>query len=1058
MDKILEALVCSNHTIPVKKAIVKKVVEAAEKEVSPEQCKALYTLTARLILLGDDAFQKQVGFQVLEAYARYHRDEFQRFFTKDFVLGLLQQGYERLDCKDHTIIDYIHGGLRLLISCPSVLEIFAVLQVELLRMVCERPNPALCARISTLLSDFVQCIPREKAAVLFCQQLVRTISYFHCPASQERELREYVGQVTKVSTLLQNIWKAEPATLLPSLQEHIPLQMITVLIKSLTTDQNVKDASMTKALCRMIDWLSWPLAQHIDTWAIALLKGLAAVQKFTILIDVTLLKIELVFNRLWYPIVRQGALVVLSHMLLSFQHSPEAFHLIVPHVVHLVQTLRTDGLSTSKAFLLQFTELIHCMMYQYSGFPELYDNILEAIKDLMKPSEDKIMVVLKQSAWTSNSFATGVLRHAGKSETGKTGLPPPPLCLSFRRHVLSLHLSGTNMLMKKLQLLFAFLAHTQRAAYAPRNFFEASRPTWFNAGSQQDCSEYLRFLLDRLHEEEKTLQILQSAKPLSGPLTLTASEASAAQPPQGGAKEPRFPAEEPQPLEDGRTLVERMFGGRVSTGIRCTQCNSISRKEEPFTDLSLAFCPSSTSSSSQRTTSSAADRPSEDTKGLCQGSVNGGSEAPELQGPAKSPVVVLASGGGGNGHSAPPATNEPPLTVPDLVNYFLAPEILDEENAYFCDTCGALRRAERTMAVVAAPEYLILTLLRFSYDTTCHVRRKILDNVTMPPLMTLPVHAAPPPPAPSPPRPPAPCSSSPSASTLCVVTAPPPLLQVDSPESSENLAKKLKPSQKEEDEEDEEVEVVDEEEEEDGEEQEGSGRTGGDAEQMEGDERTVTLVPYVLSSVVMHSGLSSESGHYYSYGRGLNGAHGRHHLLSGQSALEKPVSDALARPRPPQAEAWPCSGGDGGGGGQKDWMLFNDSRVSFTSFQSVQNVTDRFPKDTAYVLVYRKQEAGGGPGATGRGGGAGGALANGVISPSAEPPLQKELLDAITKDNKLYLQEQELNARAQALQASSSSCSFRHNGSDDNDPPGSCGPSGGGGGGGGFNTVSRLVF
>lgn len=45
---------------------------------------------------------------------------------------------------------------------------------------------------------------------------------------------------------------------------------------------------------RMIDWLSWPLAQHVETWVIALLKGLAAVQKFTILIDVTLLKIELV--------------------------------------------------------------------------------------------------------------------------------------------------------------------------------------------------------------------------------------------------------------------------------------------------------------------------------------------------------------------------------------------------------------------------------------------------------------------------------------------------------------------------------------------------------------------------------------------------------------------------------------------------------------------------------------------------------------------------------------------------------------------------------------------
>lgn len=219
MDKILEALVGSTHSVPVKKAIVKKVVEAAEKEVTVEQCQALYSLTTRLILLGEDTFQRQVGFQVLEAYARYHRADFERFFSREFVLGLLQQGYGTLDRKDPAIVDYIHSCLRLLISCPSVLDIFSVLQVEVLRVVCERPEPVLCARLAGMLSDFVQCIPRDKAAVLFCQQLVRTIAYFHCAASQERELREYVTQVTKVSTLLQNIWKAEPTTLLPSLQE-----------------------------------------------------------------------------------------------------------------------------------------------------------------------------------------------------------------------------------------------------------------------------------------------------------------------------------------------------------------------------------------------------------------------------------------------------------------------------------------------------------------------------------------------------------------------------------------------------------------------------------------------------------------------------------------------------------------------------------------------------------------------------------------------------------------------------------------------------------------------
>uniref|UniRef100_A0A8C9XW49 Ubiquitin specific peptidase 38 n=1 Tax=Sander lucioperca TaxID=283035 RepID=A0A8C9XW49_SANLU len=1003
MDKILEGLVSSDHSVPVKRAIVKKVVEAAEKAVTEEQCQALFTLTTRLILLGEDAFQRQIGFQVLEAYARYHRPEFEHFFSKDFVLSLLQQGYGPLDRKDPAIIDYIHCCLRLLISCPSVLETFSVIQVEVLRMVCERPEPALCAHLSTLLSDFVQCIPRDKSGVLFCQQLVRTISYFHCFVSQERELREYVGQVTKVSTLLQNIWKADPATLLPSLQEvfaiisstdpsfdpsislaslvqHIPVQMITVLIKSLTTDHNVKDASMTKALCRMIDWLSWPLAQHVDTWVIALLKGLAAVQKFTILIDVTLLKIELV----------------------------------VPHVVHLVQSLRTDGLHTSKAFLLQFTELIHCMMYQYSGFPDLYDHILEAIKDLPKPGEDKIKLVLNQSAWTSqsNSFASGPLRQVGKSETGKTGLVNLGntcfmnsiiqtlfMATDFRRHVLSLHINGSNTLMKKLQLLFAFLAHTQRAAYAPKNFLEASRPPWFNAGSQQDCSEYLRFLLDRLHEEEKTLQVLESVKPkVPPPVDSSSKDPTGQTSPENGEESYLTPAEN-KPENDGRTLTERMFGGKLITGIRCMQCNCISEKAEPFTDLSLAFCPSATSQGSSQP-----EGPSEEPKVLCQGSVNGGSEVPE-PGLAKAPAS--------NVHFVP-VTNEPPLSVPDLVNYFLAPEILDEENAYFCEKCSSLQRAERTMKVVSAPEYLILTLLRFSYDAKCHVRRKILDNVTIPPLMRLPVHV-------------------PSMPTQCSSTTSSPL-QVDSPESSENLAKKLKPSQK--DEEEEEEERID------------------GSEQINGREMAVHSVPYVLSSVVMHSGMSSESGHYYSYGRNINGADGTQHpanhfalkddLGNGQAECSLSTCSALSIP-PEQGDTQPNSGQEA-----RDWLLFNDSRVTFTCFQSVQNITNRFPKDTAYVLMYRKQEL---PGQNINGG----LMANGMRL-STEPPLQKELLDAIIKDNKLYLQEQELNARTQALQAPSSSCSFRPNGSDDNNPPGSCGPSGGGGGGGGFNTISRLVF
>uniref|UniRef100_A0A9L0RDS2 Ubiquitin carboxyl-terminal hydrolase n=1 Tax=Equus caballus TaxID=9796 RepID=A0A9L0RDS2_HORSE len=988
MDKILEGLVSSSHPLSLKRMIVRKVVESAEHWLDKAQCEAMFDLTTRLILEGQDPFQRQVGHQVLEAYARYHRPEFESFFNKTFVLGLLQQGYHSLDRKDVAILDYIHNGLKLIMSCPSVLDLFSLLQVEVLRMVCERPEPQLCARLSDLLTDFVQCIPKGKLSITFCQQLVRTIGHFQCVSTQEKELREYVSQVTKVSNLLQNIWKAEHSTLLPSLQEvfasisstdasfepsvalaslvqHIPLQMITVLIRSLTTDPNVKDASMTQALCRMIDWLSWPLAQHVDTWVIALLKGLAAVQKFTILIDVTLLKIELVFNRLWFPLVRPGALAVLSHMLLSFQHSPEAFHLIVPHVVNLVHSFKSDGLPSSTAFLVQLTELIHCMMYHYSGFPDLYEPILEAIKDFPKPSEEKIKLILSQSAWTSqsNSLASCLSRLSGKSETGKTGLinlgntcymnsviQALFMATDFRRQVLSLNLNGCNSLMKKLQHLFAFLAHTQREAYAPRIFFEASRPPWFTPRSQQDCSEYLRFLLDRLHEEEKILKVQSSHKPSE---SLGCSETSL----QEVAGKAAFLTESPCTSDGEKTLIEKMFGGKLRTHICCLNCRSTSQKVEAFTDLSLAFCPSSLENLSFQ---DPALSPNTQGGGLLRASVPGPSEELGVYNPATA-AFVCDSAVNERMVGSPPDEfcctentsvpnesskilvnkdvphkpgGETTPSVTDLLNYFLAPEILTGDNQYYCENCASLQNAEKTMQITEEPEYLILTLLRFSYDQKYHVRRKILDNVSLPLVLELPV------------------KRTTSFSSLSESWS----IDVDFTDISENLAKKLKPS---------------------------------------GTEEVCCprLVPYLLSSVVVHSGISSESGHYYSYARNITGSESSYQVChqSETLALASSRSHLLGRDSPSAVIEQDLENKEM----SKEWFLFNDSRVTFTSFHSVQKITSRFPKDTAYVLLYKKQNSTNGLSANNS---TSGLWVNG------DPPLQKELMDAITKDNKLYLQ------------------------------------------------------
>lgn len=238
MEKILEGLVSSSYPLPVKRMIVKRVVESAESPLSGPQCQAMFALSTRLILQGPDQFQRQVGRQVLEAYALHHRDDFEAFFTRDLVLALLHGGGGGGPASplflvpppspapglgsnlDPGVLDYIQTGLRLLISCPAVLELFALLQREALRLVSERPPAPLCARLCQLLSDFPQCLPRgRKLALAFCQQLVRSIAHFQTQSTREAALRLYVSQVTQVSNLLRSIWKAEPDTLLPSLQE-----------------------------------------------------------------------------------------------------------------------------------------------------------------------------------------------------------------------------------------------------------------------------------------------------------------------------------------------------------------------------------------------------------------------------------------------------------------------------------------------------------------------------------------------------------------------------------------------------------------------------------------------------------------------------------------------------------------------------------------------------------------------------------------------------------------------------------------------------------------------
>uniref|UniRef100_A0A8D0L8E0 Ubiquitin specific peptidase 35 n=1 Tax=Sphenodon punctatus TaxID=8508 RepID=A0A8D0L8E0_SPHPU len=552
----------------------------------------------------------------------------------------------------------------------------------------------------------------------------------------------------------------------------------------------------------------------------------------------------------------------------------------------------------------------------------------------------------RRMSWPASTRMLGLMNHW--SDSVWPFLWNSHCLLIFRHSVLNLAENNCQPLMTKLQWLFAFLEHSQRPAISPESFLSASWPPWFNRGAQQDCSEYLKYLLDRLHEEEKTgkriYQRLQESSLMSR------------------ADECRYL---------NKTLIEKMFGGKMMTKIRCLKCLNVSRREEVFTDLSLAFPP--VDKPTHRPSSASVFPVEEIGAQVIETPVKPQSQATgsptrrqrkhhvsgefptqlmsvETLGPVgqqgpfhvrhegdrvdtetvKDPVLAFGEQTYGSLGSR---------SVPDLINYFLSPEMLTEENKYHCEKCASLQDAEKVAELTEGPHYLVLTLLRFSFDLRTMRRKKILDNVSIPLVLNLK-----------------------NTSASC--------------------------------------------------------------------NGFVSLV-YDLCSVVVHSGVSSESGHYYCYARECADTSAEGHARDGvqKATMVKPLDLEI------------------------QWYLFNDTRVSFSSFESVSNVTSFFPKDTAYVLFYRQR--------SGKQSCVAHEAAADVVRIHGEPSPDKDLMEAISKDNILYLQEQEKEARNRTAYISALPRSplwwkdCERDDDDDESSSGGYGPAAGGGGSGSFH---GLVF
>uniref|UniRef100_A0A1S4H3T3 Uncharacterized protein n=2 Tax=Anopheles gambiae TaxID=7165 RepID=A0A1S4H3T3_ANOGA len=248
-------------------------------------------------------------------------------------------------------------------------------------------------------------------------------------------------------------------------------------------------------------------------------------------------------------------------------------------IVQMVEGLMAKGrtnciLSVRKDKLKQCKEVMQLPLYQQQVGPVI--NCLEACGDLQLDNSrlsysctERYDNALDADNSLTRSNARVGLVNLGNTCYMNSVVQALAMTKQFCTEVLLKQIDAPPF--SEIQQLLALLIHSRRPELTPRAVLASTRPPGFAPGYQQDSSEFLSYLLDRLHEQEKKI--------LNGNVTQQHNTSALISSNGSGTIA----------TNSTKTLVQKTFEGQLSVGCLCTVCNSTNHTTETFRSLDLSF-------------------------------------------------------------------------------------------------------------------------------------------------------------------------------------------------------------------------------------------------------------------------------------------------------------------------------------------------------------------------------------------------------------------------------------------------------------------------------------
>ena len=306
MDRILKGVVVSDHPENVKKSIIRQLVSTAGNSIEDEQCKAIFEMSSEWLVKGETQFERETGETVLASWAKHHKDLFKSFFNEGYLLTFVSSS-ENLNSN---AVSYVRTCFSMLQHTSQIFSPYTVVRHRAHVWISQEDNIDFTAAVCRLLIEYSHCWPVGEHLEQFCTSLIVSLSKTELPKSSKAELKQCVQDARIIGALLNRVWTKDQKLIIPVLKAVFDIlsrpgpnpsvalatvaQYISpdiILYATSVASASSEDDRLSLALGRMVNWLSWPAGKRVDQWIVSFLRSLAANNKHTILICVTLEKL-----------------------------------------------------------------------------------------------------------------------------------------------------------------------------------------------------------------------------------------------------------------------------------------------------------------------------------------------------------------------------------------------------------------------------------------------------------------------------------------------------------------------------------------------------------------------------------------------------------------------------------------------------------------------------------------------------------------------------------------------------------------------------------------------